>query len=131
MPITSIAIQNRPSADCAAMVSGSSITHCLNLGSIYVEACGDSANAQANGIVSGTYSNFTCSNNANAGKLQAITTGDYCKSFTYNIAFSNTEANTYPTDCYATQRYDDDPVPDEITVVSRDTLLSMWSDVLN
>ena len=115
----------------ASMVSGSSITHCLNLGSIYVEACGDSANAQANGIVSGTYSNFTCSNNANAGKLQAITTGDYCKSFTYNIAFSNTEANTYPTDCYATQRYDDDPVPDEITVVSRDTLLSMWSDVLN
>ena len=115
----------------ASMVSGSSITHCLNLGSIYVEACGDSANAQANGIVSGTYSNFTCSNNANAGKLQAITTGDYCKFFTYNIAFSNTEANTYPTNCYANQRYDDDPVPDEITVVSRDTLLSMWSDVLN
>lgn len=115
----------------ASMVSYSSITHCLNLGSVYAEAYDGSSTAKATGIVASTYSEYDCSNNANAGKLQAVITGDYSESYTYNIAFSHTSDNCYPTKCYATQRYDDDPVPDEITVVSRDTLLSMWSDVLN
>lgn len=115
----------------ASMVSYSSITHCLNLGSVYAESYDGSSSATATGIVASTYSDYDCSNNANAGKLQAVITGDYSKSYTYNIASSYTSDNSYPTNCYATQRYDDDPVPDEITVVSRDTLLSMWSDVLN
>lgn len=115
----------------ASMVSGSSITHCLNLGSIYAESYDGSSTAKATGIVASTYYEYDCSNNANAGKLQAVITGDYSESSTYNIAFSYASDKYYPTNCYATQRYDDDPVPDEITVVSRDTLLSMWSDVLN
>ena len=127
--ITAIHPTNGISASgiAASMESGSSITHCLNLGSIYAE----SYVVRATGIVGSTYYECDCSNNANAGKLQAVTTGDYSESYTCNIAYSYASDKHYPTNCYATQRYDDDPVPDEITVVSRDTLLSMWSDVLN
>lgn len=110
----------------ASMGSDSRITHCLNLGSIYAESSYN--DAFACGIVRNTYiyTSSECSNNGNAGKLSASSYGDYGKIATCAITSTQGFAN-----CYATQRYDDDPVPDEITVVSRDTLLSMWSDVLN
>ncbi len=129
--ITAITNGISASGIAASMVSGSSITHCLNLGSIYAESYDGGGIARATGIVGDTYYECDCSNNANAGKLQAVITGDYSESYTCNIAYSYAPDKHYPTNCYATQRYDDDPVPDEITVVSRDTLLSMWSDVLN
>lgn len=103
--------------------SGSTITHCLNLGNVYAES--SVHDAAACGIIPSTYL-AECSNNGNAGKLTASSYGDYSEITT--CAISSTQNFT---NCYATQRYDDDPVPDEITVVSRDTLLSMWSDVLN
>lgn len=103
------------------------ILNCLNLGSIYAES--SVSDATASGITSSVYSGAVCSGSANAGKIEAVTFGEYSKSSARNIAYHDSVDYVYG--CYATQRYDDDSFPEVISIVSRDKLLSMWSDVLN
>lgn len=103
----------------------STITHCLNLGSIYVESSSDSGQAIAAGITP-SYNSFDFSDCGNAGTIEAVSNGQYGHILMCTIAPSSSCTNAY-----AVHRYTDDGDPSKIKVVSRDTLLSMWSDVLN
>lgn len=106
------------------------IVHCLNLGSVYAETNG-SGSATASGICpsynayNDNYYKITITDCGNGGEISAANS----KTSTYAVtaALSTcTHGNGY-----ATQKYEWEKYRDILTIVSRDTLLSMWSDVLN
>ncbi len=105
------------------------ISHCLNLGSIYAEAS-RTASAIASGISSSYNDNssidITITNCGNGGEISAKhrETSSYAVASALSPQYSGVSG-------YATQKYNNDSNKSYLSIVSRDTLLSMWSDVLN
>ena len=105
------------------------ISNCLNLGSIYAEA-GRTGSAIASGISSSYNDNsnvdITITNCGNAGEISAKhrETSSYAVASALSPQYSGVSG-------YATQKYNNDSNKNYLSIVSRDTLLSMWSDVLN
>ena len=106
------------------------ISHCLNLGSIYAETNG-SGSATASGICT-SYNYFsyriTITDCGNGGEIFAknTKTSSYAVETSISPQFSNIPGYTTKM-YYWDERYNSS----NIQTVSRDTLLSMWSDVLN
>ncbi len=106
------------------------ISHCLNLGSIYAETNG-SGSATASGICT-SYNYFsyriTITDCGNGGEIFAknTKTSPYAVETSISPQFSNIPGYTTKM-YYWDERYNSS----NIQTVSRDTLLSMWSDVLN
>ena len=105
------------------------ISHCLNLGSIYAET-GSIGSAIASGI-SSSYNDdsnidITITNCGNGGEISAKhrETSSYAVASALSPQYSGVSG-------YATQKYNNDSNKNYLSIVSRDTLLSMWSDVLN
>lgn len=105
------------------------ISHCLNLGSIYAEA-GRTASAIASGI-SSSYNDHSridiiITDCGNGGEISAKhrETSSYAVASALSPQYSGVSG-------YATQKYNNDSNKNYLSIVSRDTLLSMWSDVLN
>ena len=103
------------------------ISHCLNLGSIYAEA---GMTAIASGI-SNNYNydssiDITITNCGNGGEISAksLTTSGYAVASALSRQSNGVSG-------YATKKYNNDSDKNHLSIVSRDTLLSMWSDVLN
>lgn len=105
------------------------ISNCLNLGSIYAEA-GRTGSAIAGGISSSYNDNsnvdITITNCGNGGEISAKhrETSSYAVASALSPQYSGVSG-------YATQKYNNDSNKNYLSIVSRDTLLSMWSDVLN
>lgn len=105
------------------------ISNCLNLGSIYAEA-GRTGSAIASGISSSYNDNshvdITITNCGNGGEISAKhrETSSYAVASALSPQYSGVSG-------YATQKYNNDSNKNYLSIVSRDTLLSMWSDVLN
>ncbi len=105
------------------------ISHCLNLGSIYAET-GSIGSAIASGISSSYNDNsnvdITITNCGNGGEISAKhrETSSYAVASALSPQYSGVSG-------YATQKYNNDSNKSYLSIVSRDTLLSMWSDVLN
>lgn len=105
------------------------ISNCLNLGSIYAEA-GRTGSAIASGISSSYNDNsnvdITITNCGNGGEISAKhrETSSYAVASALSPQYSGVSG-------YATQKYNNDSNKNYLSIVSRDKLLSMWSDVLN
>lgn len=105
------------------------ISNCLNLGSIYAEA-GRTGRAIASGISSSYNDNsnvdITITNCGNGGEISAKhrETSSYAVASALSPQYSGVSG-------YATQKYNNDSNKNYLSIVSRDKLLSMWSDVLN
>ena len=128
------AIHNQRSVSAAGIADGNfgTITHCLNLGNVSAVSYSDTATATACGIVLSFSSSMECSDNGNAGKLTAsVPSSSQTRIRLCNIAYTYNPYTPEFSNCYMTERQNNDPKTDDVTVVSRDTLLSMWSDVLN
>ena len=105
------------------------ISNCLNLGSIYAEA-GRTGSAIASDISSSYNDNsnvdITITNCGNGGEISAKhrETSSYAVASALSPQYSGVSG-------YATQKYNNDSNKNYLSIVSRDKLLSMWSDVLN
>lgn len=105
------------------------ISNCLNLGSIYAEA-GRTGSAIASGISSSYNDNsnvdITITNCGSGGEISAKhrETSSYAVASALSPQYSGVSG-------YATQKYNNDSNKNYLSIVSRDKLLSMWSDVLN